>query len=323
MFLDIVFLCVGLLLILTGANFLTDGATAVARRMRVSDLVIGLTIVAFGTSMPEFVISVLSSLRGNAGIAIGNVVGSNIFNILMIVGCTALVAPIAIGRSTLEKEIPLVVLSSLVLYVCSQDMLIDGATSDVISRADGIVLLAFFCIFMAYTFSIARSGAAVPQPGDKGPEKQMKTWVAVLCILGGLAGLIFGGQWFVDGATGIARSLNVSESVIGLTIVAAGTSLPELATSIVAAVKNNPGIAIGNVVGSSLFNVFFILGTAATIRPLSAASVSPADYLVLIGASLLLFFFGAAFGKRTITRTEGAVMAACFIAYTVYLVVNA
>ena len=301
------FLTLGLALILAGANYLTDGAAAVAKRFRISDLVIGLTIVAFGTSAPELVISVMSAVKGSSEIAIGNVVGSNIFNILMIVGCTALVMPISIGKSTMSKEIPLVILSSLVLWFCSSDMLMDGAAENVVSRSDGLMLLAFFLIFMRYTFSIARN--STERPGGETNVKEMKPWLAALAIVGGLAGLILGGRWFVDGASDIAKSLGVSESVIGLTIVAAGTSLPD--------------IAIGNVVGSSLFNVFFIIGTSATIRPLAVGHISAVDFGVLIGASLLLWVFGQAFGTRKITRPEGAVMALCFIAYTVYLVINA
>lgn len=319
---DYVYLIVGLALILFGASWLTDGASALARRWGVSDLVIGLTIVAFGTSAPELVISIVSALNGNSGIAIGNVVGSNIFNILMITGCTALVMPLGVGRSTLSKEIPLVILSSLVLWFCSADMLIDGASENVVSRADGLVLLAFFLIFMRYTFSIARD-----KPADAVPEsatvKPMKAGISVLYVVAGLAGLVFGGQGFVKGASGIASSLGVSDAVIGLTIVAAGTSLPELATSIVAAIKKNPGIAIGNVVGSSIFNAFFIMGAAATISPMKVEGISTIDYAVLIGASLLLYIFGQAFGHRTIRRWEGAVMAICFVLYTVWLVVSA
>lgn len=319
---DYVYLIVGLALILFGASWLTDGASALARRWGVSDLVIGLTIVAFGTSAPELVISIVSALNGNSGIAIGNVVGSNIFNILMITGCTALVMPLGVGRSTLSKEIPLVILSSLVLWFCSADMLIDGASENVVSRADGLVLLAFFLIFMRYTFSIARD-----KPADAVPEsatvRPMKAGISVLYVVAGLAGLVFGGQGFVKGASGIASSLGVSDAVIGLTIVAAGTSLPELATSIVAAIKKNPGIAIGNVVGSSIFNAFFIMGAAATISPMKVEGISTIDYAVLIGASLLLYIFGQAFGHRTIRRWEGAVMAICFVLYTVWLVVSA
>ena len=289
----------GLALILAGANGLTDGSAAVAKRFRISDLVIGLTIVAFGTSAPELVISVLSALNGSAEMAIGNVVGSNIFNALMIIGCTALVLPIKVGEGTMSKEIPLVILSSLVLFVCANDMMLDREAVNVISRSDGFVLLAFFLIFMRYTFAIARNGA------DEA---------------GGLAGLIFGGQLFVDGASGLARSWGVSESVIGLTLVAGGTSLPELATSVTAALKKNPGIAIGNVIGSNLFNIFFVLGCSATVSPLPMGNINNLDLSVLIASSLLLWLVGWFFRKRTITRLEGALMVGCYVVYTAYLI---
>lgn len=317
-----VYLIIGLALILFGANWLTDGASAVAKRFKISDLVIGLTIVAFGTSAPELVISLVAATGGDSEIAIGNVVGSNIFNILMITGCTAAIVPIAIGKSTLHKEIPLVVLSSLVVWFCSADMLIDGSAENVISRADGLLLLAFFVIFMRYTFSIAHSPDTEALP-EETKIKEMKMWKAVVFILVGLGALVGGGKLFVVGASGIASSLGVSQSIIALTIVAAGTSLPELATSIVAALKGNSGIAIGNVIGSSLFNVFFILGVSATVHPLKVGSISTVDYATLIGASLLLYIFGWKIKERTITRGEGIVMAACFVGYTVYLVMNA
>ena len=254
---DILLLVGGLLLILIGANGLTDGAASVAKRFRIPSIVIGLTIVAFGTSAPELAVSVSSALKGSADIAIGNVVGSNIFNTLMIVGCTALFAPIVITRNTLRKEIPLCILSSIALLICANDILLNHATENVISITDGLLLLCFFAIFMGYTFAIASSANNESQDEE---IRQLPMWRSILYIIGGLAGLIFGGQWFVEGASNIARSLGVSESIIGLTLVAGGTSLPELATSIVAALKKNPEIAIGNVIGSNLFNIVFVLG---------------------------------------------------------------
>ena len=314
---DILILLLGLGLILIGANALTDGASAVAKRFGISDLVIGLTIVAMGTSAPELVVSVTAALNDSAELALGNVVGSNIFNILAIVGCTAMVMPISVGKGLMSKELPLVILSSLVMWAVASDTLLDGEAANVVSRIDGILLLAFFAIFMRYTFSIAKADSP-----DTEEIKPMPMWKAALWIIGGLAGLIFGGRYFVDGASGIARSLGVSESVIGLTLVAAGTSLPELATSVVAALKKNPGIAIGNVIGSCLFNVFFIIGTAATIAPLPLGGITQTDMLTLVGASVLLWFFGLIIGDRKITRVEGAFMMLCYIAYTAWLVIN-
>lgn len=317
---NILFLIGGLLLILLGANGLTDGAASVAKRFNIPSIVIGLTIVAFGTSAPELTVSVSSALKGSADLAIGNVVGSNVFNTLMIVGCTALFAPITVTRNTLIKEIPLCILSAIVLFICANDILLDGSSENVISITDGWVLLCFFAIFLSYTFAIATGG----NQAEEGEEiVQMPIWKSVLYIAGGLAGLIIGGNFFVDGASGIARNLGVSESVIGLTLVAGGTSLPELATSIVAALKKNPEIAIGNVIGSNLFNIFFVLGCSASITPLHLAGINNIDLLTLIGASLLLWLVGVFFGKRTITRIEGSLMVLCYVAYTAFLIYQA
>lgn len=305
-------LLAGLALILPGANYLTDGAAALARRFRISPLVIGLTIVAFGTSAPELTVSVVSALHGSAELAIGNVVGSNLFNILMIVGVTALVAPIAVTKGNLSKEIPLAILSSVVLLICGSDVWLGTGVENVLNRADGLLLLCFFAIFMGYTFAIARDGVA----GEGEEVKELSMGRCVLYILGGLAALIGGGQLFVDGASGVARSLGVGESVIGLTLVALGTSLPELATSVMAAWKKNPEIAIGNVIGSNLFNVFFVLGTSATISPLTLGNITSFDLFYLLGASLLLYFAGRFYKTRTITRLEGGIMVAAYVVYT-------
>ena len=315
--LDIVFLIGGLALILLGANGLTDGAAAVAKRFHISDLVIGLTIVALGTSAPELVISTMAALGGSAEMAIGNVVGSKIFNVLAIIGVTALVMPIKVGEGTMSKEIPLVILCSFVLAFMANDVILDGGSRNIISRIDGLVLLGFFLIFLRYTFAIARNGNAEE---EETKIKEMPIWKSALFIAGGLAGLIYGGQLFVDGASGIASSLGVSESIIGLTIVAGGTSLPELATSVTAALKKNPGIAIGNVIGSNLFNILFVLGCSATISPLSMGGINNVDMAVLIGSAILFWLVGWFFKKRTITRVEGALLVICYIAYTAYLI---
>ncbi len=319
---SVVYLILGLVCILVGANLLTDGASAVAKRYGISDLVIGLTIVAFGTSAPELVISVLSAIRGSAGLAIGNVVGSNIFNILVIIGVVALLRPIKVERSIMTNEIPLVVLSSLALLALGNGVILDGAPENIVNRTGGLLLLMFFLIFMRYTFSIAKSN---PDSGENegGEVKQMPLWRSSLFILIGLAGLVGGGELFVNGATAIARSLNVSDAVIGLTIVAMSTSFPELATSAVAAVKGKPGLAIGNVIGSCLFNVFFVLGASATISPLPLGTIGNFDLLTLVGASLLFWIFGWFFRERTITRAEGAILLVGYIAYSAILVINA
>lgn len=313
---NILLLIGGLVLILIGANALTDGASSVAKRFNISSLVIGLTIVAFGTSAPELTVSVVSALKGSSDMAIGNVVGSNIFNTLMIVGCTAAIVPIRMTKGTLRKEIPLCVLAAVVLFVCANDILLNQASQNSISSSEGLLLLCFFLIFLGYTFAIAQSGHV----NENAPIKEMPVWKSVLFIIGGLAALIYGGQFFVDGASGIARNWGISESIIGLTLVAGGTSLPELATSVVAALKKNPEMAIGNVIGSNLFNIFFVLGCSATITPLSIQGMTNIDFFTLIGSCVLLYFFGLFFKKRTITRPEGLIMIACYIAYTTYLI---
>lgn len=315
---NIVLLIGGLLLILAGANALTDGAASVAKRFNISSLVIGLTIVAFGTSAPELTVSVVSALNGSSDIAIGNVVGSNIFNSLMIVGCTAAIVPISVNKGTLSKEIPLCLLASLVLFICANDILINGASNNSISSSDGMLLLCFFAIFLGYTFAIAHNGS----DSDNGEIKIMPIWRSLIYVVGGLAGLVYGGQFFVDGASGIARGLGVSESIIGLTLVAGGTSLPELATSVVAALKKNPEMAIGNVIGSNLFNIFFVLGCSASIVPMNINGITNLDLGVLIGSCVLLYIFGLFFKKRTITRIEGATLALSYVAYTTYLIVG-
>lgn len=314
---DILLLIGGLALILIGANALTDGASSIARKFNISNLVIGLTVVAFGTSAPELAISIVAALKGSADIAIGNVVGSNIFNTLMIVGCTAAIVPISITKGTLNKEIPLCILASVVLFICANDVLLSKAPANIISNTEGMLLLCFFLIFLSYTFAIARNGdeAATPE------IKQLPIWRATLYILAGLAGLVYGGDLFVDGASGIARNLGVSESVIGLTLVAGGTSLPELATAAVAAIKKNPQLAIGNVIGSNLFNIFLVLGTSASISPMPIKGITNIDFGVLVGSCLLLFLFGLTFKKHVITRIEGLLLIACYIGYITYLVV--
>lgn len=323
MIFDIIFLIVGLVLILVGANILTDGASALAKRWGVSDLIVGLTVVAFGTSAPEFVISVMSAADGNTELAIGNVVGSNIMNVLAIIGITALVRPIVIEKSIMTNDIPLVILSALALLAMGAGPWLDGTQSMFLTRTDGIVLILFFAVFMRYTFASAGTAPADdPAAVEVAGKKPMPLWKSLVWIAGGLAGLIFGGDWFVDGASGIASGLGVSEALIGLTIVAAGTSLPELATSVTAAIKGKTGIAVGNVIGSNIFNIFLVLGVSATIKPLEFGGIGMFDLLYLVGACLLFWIFGWFFGTRTINRVEGAVLTAGYIAYIVLLILK-
>lgn len=320
MILNIVWLIVGLVLILVGANALTDGASSIARRMGISDLVVGLTVVAFGTSAPELAISVISASAGNASLAIGNVVGSNIFNILVIIGITALVRPIVIEKSVMSLEIPMVILSSIILLVLGNSGVLDGSGINQVSRVSGIFLLIFFILFMRYTFASAKQpGLDAVEENTNEKSAEMPVWKSVLFVIAGLAALVWGGDKFVDGASGIASGLGVSDAVIGLTIVAAGTSLPELATSIVAAVKGKPGLAVGNVIGSNIFNVLMVLGLSGVITPLPFGSIENLDLLTLVGASVLFYIFGWFFKTRTITRAEGFVLTAAYVAYVAVL----
>ena len=313
---DILLFIVGLALILSGANALTDGASSIAKRMKVSELVIGLTIVAFGTSAPELAVSAISAIKGSGDIALGNVVGSNIFNTLMIIGCTVLVRPLKVSRLLIKKEIPLCILASFVLILLCADAT-EGCVAGGLSRTDGLVLLCFMAIFLSHTFSIA---AGEEQKAAESGIKEMPLWRAILFSIGGLLFLIAGGESFVRGASGLARALGASESLIAVTIVAGGTSLPELATSVVAALKGKSEMAVGNVVGSNLFNIFLILGLSSTISPIKLAGIGAIDLGMVLLSSIVLWFVGVFYKERTITRAEGALMIALYVAYTLYLI---
>lgn len=317
---DVLILLLGLGLILVGANFLTDGSASIAKRFGLSDFIIGITIVSLMTSSPELVVSITSALDNASSMAVGNVVGSNIFNILIIIGVVAVIKPIKVKSGILTNDIPLVILSAVVLLVIGMGPILDGAPMK-ITRVSGIILLLFFAIFMRYTISAAKKVNIEEDPSIES-EKEIKPlpiWKSLIYLFGGLGALIFGGQWFVDGATGIARTLGWSEGLIGLTIIAAGTSLPELATSVVAAKKGYPGICIGNVIGSNIFNIFLILGLSATISPLDFGTIALFDLLVMTGASLMFFAFARWIGNRVINRFEGSVMIICYVLYITYL----
>lgn len=307
-----------MVLVILGADWLTKGASALARRYGISELVIGLTIVALGTSLPELVISVGSALKGSSGISLGNVIGSNIFNGLLILGVAALVAPVKFNARMLTRELPFNLLASVVLLLVSGSMLVGGAPGESITRYSGLILLCFLAVFIRYTFSITNS-----DDGENDTEKSISMGRIILFIIAGLGGLIFGGNIFVDGATAFALVLGLSEAVIGITVVSAGSSLPELAVSVSAALKGKVGIAMGNVLGSNILNIFFILGTSATITPIALDGFSCIDYYVLLASSLLIYLVGRFGGKAVITRFEGALLVAAYVAYTTYLVMNA
>ena len=315
----IILFAAGLGLILYGANLLTDGASALARRFNMSELVIGLTIVALGTSLPELVISLGAALQGSPGISLGNVVGSNIFNSLLILGTTALIFPVTFSKKMLTREIPFNLLASIALTLLAGSMIYAGSgEGEYITRNGGMILLCFLAIFIRYTFSIAKDDSSSEE--ESGP--QMSPAKIALCIIGGLAGLIIGGKLFVNAATEIATAMGLSEAIIGITIVSAGSSLPELAVSVNAARKKNVGIALGNVLGSNILNIFLILGCTATICPIELSQFNFVDFYTLIGSAVLVYIVGVFIGKATITRAEGALLVCGYIAYTVYLILN-
>ena len=307
---NIIYIVFGILMVLWGAGKLTDGATSIAAKMKIPPMVIGLTVVAMGTSMPEFFVSFVSALKGTSDLAVGNVVGSNIFNTMLIVGTTALVTPMVIAKSTVKKDIPFAVLASAMLL----PMAIDGS----ISRIDAAVLFAVFIAFMLYT---VRSAKKDKDSGNEEEVKEMPVWRAVAFLVLGLACLIVGSNLFVDGATAVASLLGVSEAVIGLTVVAGGTSLPELATSVVAARKGQCAIAMGNVIGSNVFNILMIIGITGMIHPMSIIGITRLDFIVMQLSIILLWIFS--FTKYTVARWEGGLLVALFLAYMACLVMHA
>ena len=312
MILNVLFILVGIVLVLWGADRLTDGAVAVAEKMKMPQIVIGLTIVAMGTSMPEFCVSLVSALKGTTDLAVGNIVGSNIFNTLLIVGVSAWVAPMTILKSTVRKDIPFALFASVILLV----MCLDGN----ISRLDAGILFVLFLVFMYVTLKGAKTKeddtTAKTEPIEDN-KKPMAAWLSIVWIIVGLACLIGGSNLFVEGATKVAEHIGVSEAVIGLTIVAGGTSLPELATSVVSARKGNSGIAIGNVLGSNVFNILAILGVTGVITPMHLQGITMLDLSMMVVSTLLVWLFS--FTKYKIARWEGIVLTIVFIGYMVVL----
>lgn len=312
MAISIILIIIGMALVLWGADRLTDGAVAIAQRMNVPEIVIGLTIVAMGTSMPEFCVSFAGALKGTADLAVGNVVGSNIFNAMLIVGVAAIVAPMSILKSTVKKDIPFAVFASLILFqLCLNNR---------ITRIEAFVLLIMFAVFMIYTVMGAKNGMPTASEEEAKKNKSKGLFKDVFYVFAGLAALIVGSNIFVDNATEIAHLLGVSEAVIGLTIVAAGTSLPELATSIVAARKGQSAIAIGNVIGSNVFNILFIIGLTGIITPMQIVGLTNIDFAVMLGSMLLLWLMS--FTKYTLSRWEGAVLAVLYVVYVGWLIYN-
>lgn len=311
---NILLLLIGLALIIGGAHFLTEGASGIAKKFRVSEFVIGLTIVGFGTSAPELVVSIMSAINGQSDMAIGNVVGSNMFNTLVILGVTAIIRSVDFSKNNLKRDLPFATLATVVLIIMGSDVLVGSGDVNVISRSEGLILLCFFIVFMVYSFMTGRTD----DTGEDG-SKLPKVWLMIVMVVGGLTALIFGGDMFLNSATAIARNLGISESVIAITLVAGGTSLPELATSVVAMVKGKGDLALGNIIGSNMFNIFLILGVSSVIRPLTLGSILPADLWVLLGTNILLFVFAVTFRKRAMDKPEGIISLVCYAGYLWWL----
>ncbi len=324
MALDILAIIIGLVILILGAEGLVRGASSLASKLKISALIIGLTVVSFGTSAPELTVNILAAVNDSPDLAIGNIVGSNIANILLILGITALITSMKVKRSTVWKEIPFAILGVVLLLVMGNDLFFDGALISDIGRTDGIALLAFMGIFMYYVFGLARHDrtAAAEMSEDTGEIKEYPMIASIGLTLAGLTGLVIGGRLLVNGAIDIAEAAGLSEALIGLTIVAIGTSLPELATSVVAALKKQADIAIGNVVGSNIFNIFFVLGTTSVILPLPFSSAINIDIGVAILSTVLLFFFMFIGRRRQLGRPEGAIFLGLYIVYMVYLVMR-
>lgn len=322
MFLEILLLLVGFAVLIKGADFLVSGASSAAKKYGISNLAIGLTVVAFGTSMPELIVSLLSAIDGKNDASFGNVIGSNNFNLLFILGIAGLIYPLVVHRNTVKWEVPLSLVAAGLLYILVNDNEIWGATDTpdgyggILSRMDSIILLLFFSGFLFYIY---RTMKQAPET-DQGEIKIYKTSIAILLIIAGLVMLIFGGQLVVNNAIAIAHRYGLSEKLIGLTILAAGTSLPELATSTVAAYRKNTDIAIGNVVGSNIFNIFFILGITGVIHPIPYNAAMNFDLKLLAASTILLMIFMFTLNTRKLDRWEAFLMLAGYIVYTIVLI---
>jgi cation:H+ antiporter len=305
----------GFYLLIKGADILVDGASSLAKRLKVSDLVIGLTIVALGTSAPELAVNISASYKGQTGIAISNVLGSNIANILLILGVSSIIRNVTVKENTVWKEIPFSLLAAIIVFLQANDVFFGAGTKNQISRNDGLEMLAFFIIFLYYIFSIAKEENIFE---DEIPKLQLSLGKSIIYIIIGLILLPLGSDWVVNGAVRVAKFFGISEAYIGLTIVAIGTSLPEMATSIVAAYKKNSDISIGNVVGSNIFNVFLILGTSSVIRPLEFSTKNNVDVVMTVLASLILFFSLFVGKKHEVERSQGILFLLIYIIYLIF-----
>ncbi|HRW63088.1 MAG TPA: calcium/sodium antiporter [Bacteroidales bacterium] len=316
MIVTILLLIAGLLLLIKGADWMVQGASSLARKYRISELIIGLTIVAFGTSAPELVVNVIAAFENHPDIVFGNIVGSNIVNLFLILGISGIITPLVVQRSTVWKEIPFSLFAALILFFLVNDVMFFKSKINMMGRIDGFILLVFFILFLVYIFRQMKKDKDLPQPETQ-IKNNFKIW---LFILIGLASLVVGGKLIVNSAIQIANSLGVSEKVISLTIVAIGTSLPELATSVVAAIKKNKDLAVGNIIGSNIFNIFLILSISSLVRPISFDTIFNTDIFILVGGTIFLFTAMFTGEKKKLDRWEAIVLLIIYIGYTIYLI---
>ncbi len=323
-----IFLIGGFVLLVKGADVFVDGSSGIARFFKIPSLVIGLTIVAFGTSAPEAAVSITASITGQTGIAVGNISGSNIFNILVVLGICAMIKPISVQRSIMNRDYLLMLIACVAFFVVSADIWL-GSGTNMVSRGDGIILALFFCIFMYMTIRSALKGRNEPTtlpdvpheaPKEEKAEPPVKLPKSIIMAILGLAGVVIGGQLVVNGASDIAKSFGASETLIGVTVVAIGTSLPELVTSIMAARKGENDIAVGNVIGSNIFNILFIISASSIINPLTLDMESLIDMIIMFAVTVMVYLFAVT--KKKITRVEGGIMTAMYVAYTAYAIIR-
>ncbi len=320
MVLSFVFLIIGFVLLVKGADVFVDGSSGIARFLKIPSIVIGLTIVALGTSAPEAAVSIIAGVNGSNDIAVGNVIGSNMFNLLGVLGISALISPVRVDVEIVKKQFPFMLAATGVLALASFDVFFGSAETNTISRGEAFILLIMMCIFLYSVVNFALSSRKENADSEDKDEKPKKLWKCILFTILGLAGIIVGGQFVVDCATRIATGFGMSETLVGLTIVAVGTSLPELVTSIVAARKGESDIAIGNVVGSNVFNILFVLAASAAITPMNINAQGLVDLLILAAVSVLSYIF--CFTKKTISRVEGGILVAMYAGYMAFAIIR-
>ena len=317
-----IFFILGFVLLVKGADWLVDGAAAIAKRFNVSDIVIGLTIVSFGTSAPELVVNLIASFNDTPDIAIGNILGSNIANILLILGVAGVIYPLTVNANTTWKEIPMSIMCALMVGLLANDVFFDQGPKPILSRSDGLVMIAFFIVFVYYTVGLAMRGEALDDDDEEDTGEGLPMPKAIAMTVAGMFMLPIGGDWIVQGAVHVAKTFGVTEAVISLTIIAIGTSLPEVAASVAAALKRRTDIAIGNAVGSNIFNVFWVLGLSSVIRPLPYNPASNRDVFMAAGASLLLMLFLFVGKRRVLQKWQGAFFLILYAVYITYLAVG-